>query len=140
MSYRDRNKGTGQRRNPHQSGIDEVLEVVTRTERKVNALLRRSDTELDMEFQHMADFTALNAKVSKMTDLVGSIKAMNDGLKAERDAAVAELEAVKAADSVDQAAVDAAEAKLAEVTAVLEALTAVVNNTGGSIGGASPTE
>ena len=102
-----------------------------------------ANSEYRRDMRTMADFSRLNEKVSKMTSIAESIKAMNDGLKTERDAAVAELAAVKAADQVDQAAVDAAEAKLAEVTAALEAITAVASgtpvvlppDTGGSTGG-----
>lgn len=104
---------------------------------KINSLLRAANIDFLMEIRQMADFTALNAKVSKMSDLAASFKTMTDGLKAERDAARDELAAVKAADQVDQDAVNAAEAKLAEVTAALEAITAVATGTpvGGSVGG-----
>jgi hypothetical protein len=87
----------------------------------------------------MADFTALNAKVSKISDLAQSFKTMTDALKAQRDAALAELQTLKDADALDQSAFDAAESKLAEVTAALEAVTAVAAGTpvdpGGSTGG-----
>lgn len=140
MSYKNRKLGRG-RRSPR-------LDQLTRIERMVAELLRRSGLELEMEFEQMADFSALNARVSKLTDIGASFKTMNDGLKAERDAARAELEKVKSDDAADQAAVDAAEAELAKVTAVLEALSAVASNTDiapapvgvGSMGGANPTE
>ena len=100
-------------------------------------LLRRSGIDHNLEIQLMADFSALNDKVSKMTDLAASFKTMTDGLKAQRDAAQAEVDALKAADSTDQASVDAATAKLSEVNAALEAVTAVAAGTpvAGSTGG-----
>ena len=96
---------------------------------KINSLLRAANIEFLMELEQMAEFSKLNAEVSKNTDLIGSIKTMADGLKAERDAVKAELDALKAADALDQGAVDAAEEKLAAANAALEALTAVATGT-----------
>lgn len=105
--------------------------------RKIDSLLIAANIELEMEFSQMADFSRLNANVTKLTDIAVSLKTMSDGLRAERDALKVELDTLKAADQLDQDAVDAAEASLATANATLAALTAVAVNTpvGGSVAG-----
>lgn len=120
--------------------MHEILERLDRMEWKLDFLYDKikegitlSNIIIRKENIQMADFTALNARVAKLTSVTESIKTMNDGLKAERDALKAELETLKAADQLDQGAVDAAEAELATVNTVLDAIAAVASNTGGSM-------
>lgn len=96
-----------------------------------------AQSERRRDLKQMAEFSRLNAKVTKIGDLAEAIKVMHDGVKAERDAAVAELAALKAADAIDQSAVDTAEANLAIAEAKLEALTAVIANTPSDTGGST---
>lgn len=106
--------------------LDRIESMIAGSQRFASAVAL---SEYRRDLKEMAEFTKLNAEVSKNTDLIGSIKTMADGLKAERDALKAELDALKAADALDQSAVDAAEAKLAAANAALEAITAVATGT-----------
>ena len=119
--------------------LDRLERMIAAIHPKLNSLLRAANLTIDLGLENMADFTSLNAKVSKLTSIAESEKAMNDGLKAERDVLAAKVTELMAADVADQVALDAANASLATVNATLEALTAVASNTpvdtGGSTGG-----
>jgi len=115
--------------------LDRLERTIRTLHQKVDSLLRAANLTMYLEIEQMADFTALNARVAKLTSVTESIKTMNDGLKVERDALKSEIESLKAADQIDQGAVDAAEASLATTNAVLDAIAAVASNTGGSTGG-----
>ena len=115
--------------------LDRLERMIAAIHPKLNSLLRAANLTIDLGLENMADFTSLNAKVSKLASIAESVKAMNDGLKAERDALTAKVTELMAADVADQVALDAANANLAAVNATLEALTAVVDNTGVSTGG-----
>lgn len=105
-------------------------------EQKLDALLWGQRTimsaqnlEIQLELEQMAQFTGLNARIAKISDLSSSVKAAYDGAIAERDAAKAKVAELEAADATDQAAVDTAEANLAAAEAALETLKAIAAGT-----------
>lgn len=132
MSYKNRNHGRG-RRSPR-------LDQLTRIERMVKELLRRSGIEMDMEFEQMADFSALLEKVTKIKGRVESNAAFIAGLKKQLTDAAAGMN-----DEEDQAKINALVTDLDAVAdQILPAVDAnplpTDSPVGGSTGGIRPTE
>lgn len=125
MSYAKRNQGRGGRRSPQSDQL-------TRIERKVDELLRRSGIELEMEFEHMLNVDKLVAEVEETQGAAASTKVLIKGLYTE-------IRALKVSDPAAQAKIDELASKLQaaqdELASAVEA-----EAPGGSTGGIPPTE